>query len=70
MKFTLLLTLPLLLGCRTVNNIAATSQVLNYAKDPNAEKVVPHCPCLPAIAYSKDVSGPVYYWNMDLQVWK
>lgn len=65
-----LLVAIFLAGCQTTNHITSAAQILTYEKDPNAEKLRPPSLCVPAIAYSRDISGPIYAWDLDKQLWK
>lgn len=44
-------------------------EIYYYVSNPNDESIVPEDPALPAIAYQQDGTGPVYGWNVDLQLW-
>lgn len=46
-----------------------SQEIYYYIANPNDESIVPDDPALPAIAYQQDGAGPVYGWNVALQLW-
>lgn len=44
-------------------------EIYYYESDPNSEGIVPDDPNLPAIAYQQNGEGPVFGWNVSLQLW-
>ena len=48
---------------------SSSQEIYYYVSNPNDESIVPEDPDLPAIAYQQNGAGPVYGWNVDLQLW-
>jgi len=48
---------------------SGSQEIYYYVSDPNTEAIVPNDPDLPAIAYQQDGAGPVFGWNVALQLW-
>lgn len=49
--------------------VSGSQEIYYYVSDPNTESIVPDDPNLPAIAYQQDGAGPVFGWNVALQIW-
>lgn len=55
---------------KTLVTTSAATQVLLYnGASPTADGIVPPNPDLPALAYKRDGSGPIYGWNTLTLAW-